>query len=44
MQLSMQGIGIASLGTMNIFEPRAEILILGVSSLVIGLIMAVINK
>lgn len=44
LQLSLQGIGIASLGTMNILEPRMEILMLGGSSIMLGLILAVFNK
>lgn len=43
-QLSMQGIGIASLGTLNIFEPKMETLLLGVGSLVIGLAIATIKR
>lgn len=44
MQLTLQGIGIASLGTLNIFEPRFETLLLGCSSILLGLIIAFINK
>lgn len=43
-QISMQGIGIASLGTLNIFEPKIETVILGTGSLLIGLAIAVINR
>ena len=44
LQLSLQGIGIASLGTMNVFEPRPEVLLLGGTSLILGLIIACIYK
>ena len=44
MQLTFQGIGIASLGTLNIFEPKFETLLLGVGSLAFGVIVAVINR
>lgn len=44
LQLSMQGIGIASLGTLNIFEPKVETMILGMGSLLLGLVIAIYNK
>ena len=44
MQLTFQGIGIASLGTLNIFEPRVETLIFGVGSLAFGVAVAIINR
>ncbi len=40
----MQGIGIASLGTLNIFKPRFETMVLGIGSLIIGLGIVVINQ
>lgn len=44
MQLSMQGIGIASLGTLSIFEQKIETLIYGIGSLIIGLAITYINR
>lgn len=44
MQLAMQGIGIASLGTLNIFDPKPETVVLGSVSLCMGLLIAVFNK
>lgn len=44
MQLCLQGIGIASLGTLNIFEPKLETIILGCGSMVIGLLIVIVNK
>lgn len=44
LQLSMQGIGIASLGTLNIFEPKVETMVLGMGSLLLGLVIAIYNK
>lgn len=44
LQLSLQGIGIASLGTLNIFQPKVETLVLGVGSLFFGLLITIFNK
>lgn len=43
MQLTLQGIGIASLGTLNIFEPKIETIILGCGSVILGLLIAIVN-
>ncbi len=43
-QLSLQGVGIAALGTLNIYEPRTETLIFGGLSLLGGLLVAALNK
>lgn len=43
-QLTLQGIGIASLGTLNIFEPKMETIILGCGSMLIGLMVTIVNK
>lgn len=42
-QMSLLGIGVASLGTFNIFEPKIETLIYGGSSLMLGLLFTLIN-
>lgn len=44
MQLTLQGIGIASLGTLNIFEPKLETIILGCGCIILGLITSMVNK
>jgi hypothetical protein len=44
LQLSLQGVGIAALGTLNIFEPKVETLIFGGTSLICGLLIAIANK
>lgn len=44
MQLAMQGIGIASLGTLNIYEPKEETIIFGGVSLCLGLLIAFFNR
>lgn len=44
LQLSLQGTGIAALGTLNIFEPKQETLIFGGICILCGLIIAVFNK
>ncbi|WP_298069555.1 hypothetical protein [uncultured Mailhella sp.] len=43
-QLSLQGVGIAALGTLNIHEPKPETLISGGLSLFGGLLILVLNK
>ncbi|WP_165073078.1 hypothetical protein [Desulfovibrio sp. ZJ200] len=44
LQLSLQGTGIAALGTLNIFEPKQETLVFGCVCVLCGLIIAVFNK
>lgn len=44
LQLSMQGIGIASLGTLSIFEPKIETLLFGGICIIFGLLIAIFNK
>ena len=43
-QLSLQGVGVAALGTLNIYEPKKETLIFGGLSLLGGLLIAALNK
>ena len=43
-QLSLQGTGIACLGTLCIFEPKIETLIFGGGCMFLGLIVAILNK
>lgn len=43
-QLSLQGTGIASLGTLSIFEPKFETVFFGGMCLIGGLIIAILNK
>lgn len=44
LQLALQGTGIASLGTLSIFEPKIETVIYGCMCLALGLIIAILNK
>lgn len=44
MQLSFQGIAIASLGTLSIMEPKTETLVYGLGCLFFGLAVAVLKK
>lgn len=44
MQLSFQGIAIASLGTLSIMEPKTETLVYGMGCLFFGLAIAIIKK
>lgn len=43
-QLSLQGVGIAALGTLHISEPKQETLVFGGISLLGGLLIAALNK
>ena len=44
LQFSLQGTGVAALGTLNIYEPKAETLIFGGVCIICGLIIAIVNK
>lgn len=44
MQLAFQGIGIATLGTLNVFEPKPETIILGFGCVTLGLATAITNR
>lgn len=44
LQLSLQGIGIASLGTLSIFAPKTDTIIYGSLCLFCGLIIAFFNR
>lgn len=44
LQLTLQGTGIASLGTLSIFEPKFETVLYGGMCLLMGLIIAAINR
>ena len=44
LQLSLQGIGIASLGTLSIFEPKLETVLYGGLSFILGLLIAMIKR
>lgn len=44
LQLTLQGTGLAALGTLNIFEPKAETLIFGGVCALGGLLIAIFNK
>ena len=44
LQLALQGTGIASLGTLSIFEPKTETVVYGCMCLALGLIIAILNK
>lgn len=44
LQLSLQGTGIAALGTLSIFEPKFETVIFGEMCLIGGLLIAIKNK
>ena len=44
LQLSLQGTGLAALGTLNIFEPKRETLIFGGVCVLCGLVIAIFNK
>ena len=44
LQLSLQGTGIAALGTLNIYEPKLETLLFGGVCIICGLIIAITNK
>ncbi len=43
-QLSLQGTGIAALGTLSIFEPKLETVLFGGMCLLLGLGVALLNK
>ena len=43
-QLSLQGTGLACLGTLSIFEPKTETLVFGGGCMVLGLIVAILNE
>lgn len=44
LQLSLQGVGIASLGTLSIFEPKPETMLFGGMCLLLGLGIAMIKR
>lgn len=44
LQLSLQGTGIATLGTLSIFEPKLETVLFGGMCLIGGLLIAIRNK
>lgn len=44
LQLSLQGVGIASLGTLSIFEPKLETMLFGGMCMLLGLVIALFNK
>lgn len=44
LQFSLQGTGVAALGTLNIYEPKAETLIFGGVCIICGLVIAIVNK
>lgn len=43
-QLSLQGTGMAALGTLSIFEPRLETVLFGGICILLGLGVAFVNK
>lgn len=44
LQLSLQGVGIASLGTLSIFEPKLETILFGGMCMLLGLGIVLINR
>lgn len=44
LQLSLQGVGIASLGTLSIFEPKLETILFGGMCIFLGLGITIINR
>ena len=44
LQYTLHGSGVASLGTLNIYDPKSETLIFGGLCIICGLIILVFNK